>query len=128
MDSVAAITPAPPALAYLLSSSSVKSALQQAPSSDVVKLSPQALQLQVADGPFGNENTPRSNTNSALASLLAQISPPIPVSAASRPVAAADALSASVARQLGIFQGQLQAEDSQPLFGPASGTSVNLLG
>jgi hypothetical protein len=62
----------------------------------------------------------------ALASLIDQISPPIPVSAASRPVAAAEAPIASVAHQLGIFQGQLQAEGAQPLFGSAS--RVNLLG
>ncbi len=117
MDSVATITAAPPALASLVSSSSVKSALQQPPSFDLAKLSDEALPVQVP-------NTPRSNTSSALASILAQISPPIPVSAASRPAAAADAPVASVASQLGIFQGQLEAEDSQPLFG----TSVNLVG
>jgi hypothetical protein len=121
---------ASPALASLLSSSSVKTALQQAPAADLVKLSDQALQLQEVDGLFGNAGASQTDSDSALTSLLAQL-PSIPVSSISRPAVAAAAPAPSVASQLGIFEGQLQAENTQALFAAsaaASGSNVNLLG
>jgi hypothetical protein len=121
----------PPALASLLSSASVKSALEKAPSADVVKLSDQALQLQVAEGLLGNRDASTADSSTALGSIFARISAPIPVSTTSRPAAAAATPSPEVASQLGIFQGQLQAENTPALFAAsaaASGSNVNLLG
>jgi hypothetical protein len=131
-DAIQLITnSAPPALASLLSSASVKSALQQAPASDLVKLSDQALQLQLVDGLFGSPDASPSNSGSALDSFLDQLSAPVHVSTASQPAATAATPSPAVASQLGIFQGQLEAENTQPLFASsaaaASGSNVNLL-
>jgi hypothetical protein len=121
-----------PALASLLSWSSVKSALQQAPPADLVKLSDQALQLEATNGLFGTAGTAQPDPDSALTSLLAQLRPSIPVSSTSRPAVTAAAPAPSVASQLGIFEGQLEAENTQALFASsaaaASGSKVNLLG
>jgi hypothetical protein len=131
-DALPLITNSEPALASLLSSASVKSALEKAPAADVVKLSDKALQLRVVDGLFEGGAATQTDSNTALGSILAQVSAPIPVSTTSRPAATAATPSAAVASQLGIFQGQLEAENTQALFAAsataASGSNVNLLG
>lgn len=150
MSSVAATTPAinpgladvlnilsnsaSPSLSSLLSSSNVLSALQNASPADLVQLSDEALQLQTVDslfgspdpsqtdGLFGSSSTPSSATT--LDNIVANLTQPASGSASVAP-------STSIANQLAIYQGQLQAENTQALFGPTAGTTgsaVNVLG
>jgi hypothetical protein len=131
-----------PQLSSLLSSPSVQSALSNASPSDLVKLSDQALQLQVVEGLFGEssgspstgifgDSAPSdssSDSSTTLASILSQLNPS---ATASSTGSAAATPTPSIASQLAIYQGQLQSEDTQALFGSTtgtSGTSVNLLG
>jgi hypothetical protein len=106
---------ASPALSSLLSSSKVQSALQNASPADLVQLSDQALQLQAVDSLFGTSDSGPSSTpdpNATLESIVANLT---------------QSGSTPVANQLALYQGQLQAENTQALFG-ATSSSVNLLG
>jgi hypothetical protein len=66
---------APPAVSSLLGSSKVQAALAKAPPADVVQLSEQAMQLQMADALFGTSS--QTNPEDAtMASLFAPIVSP----------------------------------------------------
>jgi hypothetical protein len=107
---------ASPALSSLLSSTKVQSALQNASPADLVQLSDQALQLQAVDSLFGNPDA--SQTDGIFGDSPATI-----------PTIGSTAAAPSVANQLAIYEGQLQAENTSALFGTAaSGNSVNVLG
>jgi hypothetical protein len=120
-----------PSLASALSSSGVQSALQGASPADIVQLSDQALQLQVANDLFASADPSQtgglfsaaspSSSSLALENLLTNLySPP---STASPAIPAAPA--PSLADQIATYQGNLQAEQLQAFFGvnPTSGTS-----
>jgi hypothetical protein len=69
---------APPAVSSLLTSKTMQAALAKASPTDIVQLSEQATQLQMADGLFGGPNT-SSQTNpvdTTMASLFASIFSP----------------------------------------------------
>jgi hypothetical protein len=121
-------------LSSAFSSPSIQSALQGASPGDIVQLSNQALQLQVANDLFANPDPTQtdglfsalvpSTSTAALDSLLTNLySPP---STASPVVPAAPA---SLTSQIATYQSQLQTEQLQALFGvdPTVGTSGTLL-
>jgi len=71
---------APPAVSSLLSSANVQAALAKASPTDIVQLSDQAIQLQMADGLFGGANASSQTAPGGLtmADLFASfLSPPI---------------------------------------------------
>jgi hypothetical protein len=124
-----------PALSSTLSSSPVQSALQNASPADLVQLSDQALQLQVANDLFGTpdptqtdglfSDSSSSSSSATLDNLLSSLYSSTPGSTtANTPTSAAD--------QLAIYQGELQSEQTQALFGTnttagTSGTLLNVL-
>ncbi len=95
-----------------LSSPNIQAALENAPASDIVEISDQAQQLQATDALFGISNTSSSPTDS-LFSALASVG-----SSAASP-AAGSSLSAgsSLADQLAAYQGNMQTQEAQALFG-----------
>jgi hypothetical protein len=128
-----------PLLSSGLSSSQIQSTLQNASPSDIVQLSDEALQLQVAESLFGSPDTSQttslfsdsssSSSSTILANLLATLSAG---SAATTSNASEDSSSSasspstsSVADQIASYQTQLQAEQMQTLFGTASTTGVS---
>ena len=114
-----------PALSSALSTTNIQSALQAASPADIVQLSDQAVQLQVANELFASTNPPQTNSNSnvTLENLLTDLYSPSPA-----PPAGA-APPASAASQIAAYQSQLQTEQLQALFGvdPNAGTSGALL-
>jgi hypothetical protein len=65
---------APPAVSSLLSSTNVQAALAKSSPTDIVQLSDQAMQLQMADGLFaGSSTTPQGSLT--MANLFASILP-----------------------------------------------------
>ena len=112
-----------PQLAATLSSPAVQTAIENAPTSDLVDLSSQALKLQETGLLFGNESTAETATLASilypLASLLAAADSTARTAAesgASGPSPTATSPTASLANQL---QSDLQAEEMQSLFGIA---------
>jgi hypothetical protein len=112
-----------PQLAATLSTPAVQAALQNAPTSDLVNLSSQALKLQETGQLFGSEGTTETATLASilypLASLLAKANSTAGTAAGSGTSSSnpASALSStSLANQL---QSDLQAEEMQSLFGIA---------
>lgn len=95
-------------LASTLSSPTIESALENAPASDIVQISDEAMQLQAADALFGGSNTSTPSTES-LFSALADAT-----SASSDP--ALDTGS-SLADQLAAYQGNMQTQENQTLLG-----------
>jgi hypothetical protein len=70
---------APPVVSSLLGSQNVQAALAKASPTDIVQLSEQAMQLQMADGLFGGANTSSQTASSGMtmADLFAPVlSPP----------------------------------------------------
>lgn len=68
---------ATPALASLLSSSQVQSALASAPPADIVQLSDQATQLQEVDSLFGGSDTTETQSSDlAMQNLLTSLFTP----------------------------------------------------
>jgi hypothetical protein len=117
-------------LSSTLSSSRIQSALQDSSPGDLVQLSDQALQLQVASGLFGSLDPPQTaglfstaanpSSSATLDNLLASLSSSSPGST-------------PLADQLAIYRGELQAEQTQALLGTGttdgtSGTLLNVLG
>ncbi len=102
-----------------LSSPKIQAALENAPASDIVEISDQAQQLQATDALFGISNTTSSPTDS-LFSALASVG-----SSATSP-AAGSSLSAgsSLADQLAAYQGNLQTQETQALFGITPSTTA----
>jgi hypothetical protein len=90
-----------------LSSPAIQAALQNAPASDIVQISNQAMQLQDTEALFGTS----SNTPTPTESLFAALTPP-----------------GSSAEQLAAYQGNVQTQEAQTLLGTApSPTTPNSL-
>ncbi len=90
-----------------LSSPAIQAALQNAPASDIVQISNQAMQLQDTEALFG---TP-SNASTPTESLFAALTPP-----------------GSSTEQLAAYQGNVQTQEAQTLLGTApSPTTPNSL-
>ncbi|HTB17971.1 MAG TPA: hypothetical protein VK708_07625 [Bryobacteraceae bacterium] len=85
-----------------LSSPNVQAALENAPASDIVQISDEAMQLQTTDALFGISNTSSSSSDSLFSALAAGSSP---------------TSSASLADQLAAYQGNMQTQETQALFG-----------
>jgi hypothetical protein len=103
-----------PQLSAALSSTAVQTALQTAPTSDLVDLSDQAMQLQEVSQLFGNSSAPDTATlPSALDPLSSLLSP-----ASSTPSSGSS--TASLANQLSGYQSDLQSQEMQTLFGMTS--------
>jgi hypothetical protein len=122
-----------PALSSALSSTSIQSALQAASPADIVQLSDQAVQLQVANDLFASADPSQtdglfsalspSNSNLTFENLLNNLYSP------SSATPAPAATPTSEASQIATYQSQLQTEQLQALFGvdPNAGTSGTLL-
>jgi hypothetical protein len=94
-----------------LSSPTIQAALQNAPASDIVEISDQALQLQATDALFGISNTTTSPTDSLFSALA---------SANSTDTSSASGSSldpgSPLADQLAAYQGNMQTQEMQTLF------------
>ncbi len=115
---------APPAVSSLLASKNVQAALAKAPPTDIVQLSDQAMQLQMADGFFGGSSASSATAPGGLtmADLFASILTP--------PSSSADALSQTESANL-AQQSLLTAVYTPSGYAASSGASgslVNLLG
>jgi hypothetical protein len=119
-----------PQLAATLSSPAVQTAIQNAPASDLVDLSSQALKLQETDQLFGDGSaTPSAADTATLASTLYPLSTLLaaadaaankaPGSGAPSPSLTASSSATSLASQLAEYQGDSLAEEMQTLFGIA---------
>ncbi len=99
-----------------VSSPTVEAALENAPASDIVEISDQAIQLQTADALFGISNTTTSPTDSLFSAL-----------ASSTPGSSLDPGS-PLSDQLAAYQGNMQTQEMQTLFGATpSATTPNSL-
>jgi hypothetical protein len=129
-----------PQLSAVLSSSAVQTALKSASPGDLLKLSSQAVQLQEADQLFADSNTAASagtaptipSALDPLSSLLASLSSTTP-GASSSSSSSTGSSTASLANQLAGYQGDLQANEMQALFGvgqtgPPPSTLFDVLG
>jgi hypothetical protein len=120
-----------------MSAAEVQSALKNASPADIVQISDQALQLQLANGLFGNPDTSQtdglfgaaspSSSTTTLNNLLASLSA-TPGSAAT-----SGSPAPSVSTQIASYQSELQSEQAQALLAVGStsgvsGTSLNVLG
>jgi hypothetical protein len=120
-----------------MSAAQVQSALKDASPADIVQISDQALQQQLANGLFGNPDTSQtdglfaaassSSSSTTLDNLLTSLSA-TPGSAAT-----SGSQTASVSSQIAQYQSELQSEQAQALLGVGatsgvSGTSLNVLG
>jgi hypothetical protein len=94
-----------------VSSPTVEAALENAPASDIVEISDQAIQLQTADALLGISNTTTSPTDS-LFSALASVGPSATSSAPGSSLNPGSPLS----DQLAAYQGNMQTQDMQTLF------------
>jgi hypothetical protein len=100
-----------------LSSPNVQAALEKAPTSDIVEISEQAMQLQAADALFGISNTASTSTDS-LFSALASIGAG----------GSSSASGSSLSDQLAAYQGNMQTQEAQTLLGitPSTPTQNSL--
>jgi len=96
-----------------LSSPAIQTALENAPSSDIVEISEQALQLQTADAIFGISNTATSPTDSLFSAL-----------ANAGSSSTASTTGAPLADQLAAYQGNLQTQEIQTLFDTTPATTT----
>jgi hypothetical protein len=100
-----------------LSSPAIQAALQNAPASDIVQISNQAMQLQDTEALFGTPSTAPTPTES----LFAALTPPGTSATPSQS-------GASLADQLAAYQGNVQTQEAQTLLGTApSPTTPNSL-
>jgi hypothetical protein len=117
-----------PQLAATLFAPTVQTAIQNAPTGDLVDLSSQALKLQETDLLFGGESaTPSAADTATLASLLYPLSSLLaaadaaankaPESGASAPSPTATSSTATLADRLSGSQNDFQAQEIQSLFG-----------
>jgi hypothetical protein len=101
-----------------LSSPTVQAALENAPASDIVEISDQALQLQATDALFGISNTSTSPTDSLFSALA---------SANSNDTSSASGSSLNpgspLADQLAAYQGNMQTQEMQTLFATTPATT-----
>ena len=107
-----------------LSSPTIQAALQNAPASDIVEISDQALQLQAADALLGVSSTPSSPTDSLFSELAS-----VGSSASSSASGSSLDPGSSLADQLAAYQGNMQTQETQALFGitPSPTTTPNSL-
>jgi len=101
-----------------LSSPKVQAALENAPASDIVQISDQALQLQATDALLGISNPTTSPTDS-LFSALASINSNDASSASGSPLNPGSPL----ADQLAAYQGNMQTQEMQTLFASTPSTT-----
>jgi hypothetical protein len=104
-----------------LNSSSVVNAIKSAPTSDIVALSDEAMQLQNVDTLFGIGSTPTTDMSTLLAELGDPSAPTTSTTSASTSTA-----NETPAQQAQAAQATAQAELTQGLFGV--GASTNLSG
>ena len=115
-----------------LSSSQVQSVLQNASPTDVVQLSDQALQMQEVEGLFGNpqasqtaglfSNATQPSSSTTLEGILAELTAP---SSSTTSNTSTSPSPASLASQMATYQGELQSEQMQTLFGTATTTAAS---
>jgi hypothetical protein len=105
---------APPAVSSLLASKNVQAALAKASPTDIVQLSDQAMQLQMADGLFGGANT--SSQTMTMADLYAP-------NAATSPMESSNLAQQSVLAAFYTPSGYAASSNSSS----ASGSLINLL-
>jgi hypothetical protein len=104
-----------------LNSPAVINALEKAPTSDIVQLSTEAIQLQSVDALFGiSTTTPTSTMSSLLESLAGNSTTPTSSSSPANSVLA----NASPADQFANAQAAVQAQLTQGLFGTGINTSL----
>jgi hypothetical protein len=96
-----------------LSSPAVKTALENAPASDIVEISEQAQQLQDTDALFGISNTANSASDN-LFSALADASSS----------STSSTTGSSLSDQLAAYQGNMQTQETQALFGITPSTTT----
>jgi hypothetical protein len=115
-----------------LSSPGVTSALENAPATDIVQLSMAAIQLEGVDTMFGISNSSSTGASSAAANLgdlltaSVQAASTAPAAATAQSSSTAPSTTASPADQLATYQADLQAVETQGLFG--IGATPNLSG
>jgi hypothetical protein len=95
-----------------LSSPAIQTALENAPASDIVEISDQAMQLQATDALFGITSSSDSPTDN-LFSALADSSSGTGSSASSSSLDPGS----SLADQLAAYQGNMQTQEAQTLLG-----------
>ncbi len=102
-----------------LSSPNIQAALENAPASDIVEISDQAQQLQATDALFGISNTSSSPTDSLFSALAS-------VGSSATSSAAGSSLDpgSSLADQLAAYQGNMQTQETQALFGTTPSSTV----
>jgi hypothetical protein len=98
-----------------LSSPAIQTALENAPASDIVEISDQAMQLQATDALFGITSSSDSPTDN-LFSALADSSSGTGTSASSSSLDPGS----SLADQLAAYQGNMQTQEAQTLLGNTS--------
>jgi hypothetical protein len=113
---------APPAVASLLASKNVQAALAKASPTDIVQLSDQAMQLQMADGLFGGSSA--SSQTMTMADLFASIlSPPSSSAGALSQMESSNLAQQSVLAAVYTPSGYATGSNSSS----ASGSLINLL-
>jgi len=102
-----------------LSSPNVEAALENAPASDIVQISDEALQLQTTDALFGISNTANTSADNLFSALAS-------VGSSSTPSASGSSLNpgSSLADQLAAYQGNMQTQETQELFGATPSTAT----
>jgi len=98
-----------------LSSPAIQTALENAPASDIIEISDQAMQLQATDALFGITSSSDSPTDN-LFSALADSSSGTGSSASSSSLDPGS----SLADQLAAYQGNMQTQEAQTLLGNSS--------
>jgi hypothetical protein len=98
-----------------LSSPAIQTALENAPASDIIEISDQAMQLQATDALFGITSSSDSPTDN-LFSALADSSSGTGSSASSSSLDPGS----SLADQLAAYQGNMQTQGAQTLLGNTS--------
>lgn len=115
-------------LASTLSQPNVEKALENAPASDIVQISEQAMQLQATDTLFGISE-PSSSSSDSLFSALASAD-----SSSTGSASSSSGSGSSLADQLAAYQSNMQIQDTQALFGltptdnNTPGSLLNVLG
>jgi hypothetical protein len=102
-----------------LSSPTVEAALENAPASDIVQISDEALQLQTTDALFGISNTSSSSTDNLFSALAS-----VGSSATSSASGSTLDPGSSLADQLAAYQGNLQTQETQALFATTPSTTT----
>jgi hypothetical protein len=97
----------------------VEAALENAPASDIVQISDEALQLQTTDALFGISNTSSSSTDNLFSALAS-----VGSSATSSASGSTLDPGSSLADQLAAYQGNMQTQETQALFATTPSTTT----